>query len=182
MKAVVVDTNVPLTANGRAEQADLDCVKNCLEALEDCRERRLVVLDDEMVILEEYMGNLSLSGQPGLGDFFLKWVWDHQANPDHCERVHLTPREGLPDEYEEFPDDPDLAGFDRSDRKFVAVARGSVHSPEVLNATDTDWWHFRTALTSHGVPVKFLCPKLMGAEQPNPERKRPQRRRRKRPR
>ncbi len=161
MKAVVVDTNVAVVANGRAEQASPDCLQACLDALRDTREKGLVVLDDDMRILKEYMDNLSLSGQPGLGDAFLKWVWTHQANTVRCETVHITPKSGESDNFEEFPADPALASFDLSDRKFVAVARASRHKPVVLNAVDTDWWIFRTPLRKHRVRVRFLCPELM---------------------
>ena len=160
MRAVVVDTNVAVVANGRAEQASPDCLQACLDALKNIRERRMVVLDDAMRILKEYMDNLSLSGQPGLGDAFLKWVWDHQATT-RCEQVHITPKSGEEDNFEEFPADPALAGFDLSDRKFVAVARVSRHKPPVLNAVDTDWWVFRTPLKKHRVRVRFLCPEHM---------------------
>jgi len=54
-----------------------------------------------------------------------------------------------------------LARFDRSDRKFVAVALASQLNPNVLNATDTDWWHYRECLAKHGVRVVFLCSDLM---------------------
>jgi hypothetical protein len=56
---------------------------------------------------------------------------------------------------------PRLGGFDRSDRKFVAVARASAHGPMIVNAVDTDWWIYRVALQRHGVRVEFLCPDLM---------------------
>jgi hypothetical protein len=68
---------------------------------------------------------------------------------------------GNGEDYEEFPDDPELARFDRSDRKFVAVTLASRLDPDVLNATDTDWWHYRECLKKYGVRVVFLCPNLM---------------------
>jgi hypothetical protein len=160
MRAVVVDTNVAVVANGKAEQASLDCQQACVDTLKNIRERGTVVLDDAMRILKEYMNNLSLSGQPGLGDAFLKWVWEHQSTT-RCEQVHITPRSDREDDFEEFPADPDLEGFDPSDRKFVAVVRVSRHKPPVLNAVDTDWWHFRTPLKKHRVRVRFLCPEHM---------------------
>ncbi len=129
MRAVVVDTNVAVVANGRAEQASLDCQQACLDELKKIKEREMVVLDDAMHILKEYMDNLSLSGQPGLGDAFFKWVWDNQANTTRCEMVHVTPKSDREDDFEEFPKDPALAGFDPSDRKFVAAARASRHKP-----------------------------------------------------
>ena len=63
--------------------------------------------------------------------------------------------------FEEFPGAPSLAGFDMDDRKFVAVALASGTGPEILNASDTDWWDFREPLERHGVRVNFLCPELM---------------------
>ncbi len=39
MNASVVDTNVPVVANGKSAQADPDCVIACIKALTDIRER-----------------------------------------------------------------------------------------------------------------------------------------------
>jgi len=133
----------------------------CLSALESARRKCLVALDDGGRILGEYMKHLSPSGQPGAGDLFVKWLWENQANPRRCERVKITPRPQEDDNFEEFPDDPDLEDFDRADRKFVAVARSSHYDPTVLNATDTDWWIFRKPLAKHGVRIEFLCPNRM---------------------
>jgi len=163
MSAFVVDTNVPVVANGRAEQAGPRCVLACLAALEEVHDSGVVVLDDGMRVLQEYMDNLSMSGQPGAGDFFMKWVWENQAVPAHCERITITPRGEAPDDFEEFPRDPELAGFDRADRKFVALALASARRPTVLNAVDSDWWVFGDALARHGVVVNNLCPEQRGA-------------------
>jgi hypothetical protein len=101
---------------------------------------------------------LSLSGQPGMGDAFFKWVFQNQANSQVCETVEIHPRKGSDTDFEEFPKDPALAGFDPSDRKFVAVARTSARRPPILNAVDSDWWDFREPLRRNGVEVRFLCP------------------------
>ena len=161
MTALVVDTNVPIVANGRSPQAGPTCVLACIDALDDLRSHHKIVLDNLGHILEEYRRHLSATGQPGVGDAFFKWVWDIQGNPAHCEMVEIRLRDDGQD-YEEFPDDPGLARFDRSDRKFVAVAIASKLDPNVLNATDTDWWHYRECLKRHGVRVVFLCSALMG--------------------
>ena len=161
MNAVVVDTNVAVVANGGTEQAGPDCVLACLRALKSVIDESLVALDDGWRIMNEYMRYISPSGQAGAGDMFMKWVWANQANPERCELVRITPRASNGEDYEEFPDDPELAGFHRSDRKFAAVALASGYGPAVLNATDTDWWHYRRPLEKHGVLVEFLCPELM---------------------
>jgi len=161
MKSVVVDTNVGLVANGKAEQASPECVLTCIDRLERIREKEKVLLDDGMYILHEYMLNLSMSGQPGAGDAFMKWIWENQANPAHCKLIHITPKEPGSDNFEEFPNDPDLSDFDLSDRKFVAVSIASGLNPPILNASDKDWWEYRKPLERNGVQIDFLCPDLM---------------------
>ena len=131
----------------------------CITALETiCRNRR-IVLDDRGDILDEYRRHLHPSGQPGPGDAFFMWLWNHQADERHCTTVAVVadPDRG----YREFPDDPALDGFDRDDRKFVAVARAVGTKPPILNASDTDWWHYRQALRRHGIQIQYLCPELM---------------------
>jgi hypothetical protein len=155
-----LDTNVAVVANGRASQASNSCVSTCITALLDLRESHRVLVDERGLILDEYRRSLSPSGQPGPGDAFFKWLWDNQGNPDHCRQVDITPT-GDARGFEEFPDDPGLATFDRSDRKFVAVAIASVERPPILNASDTDWWNHRDALSRHGVTIRFLCQELM---------------------
>ncbi len=158
-----MDTNVAVVANGQAEQASPSCTLKCIEALRHIRDERRILLDEGNLILQEYRGRLSFSGQPGPGDFFFKWLHDNQANPVHCRKIPLHPH---PDrDFEEFPDDPALSSFDRSDRKFAAVALASGTRPKVLNASDTDWWNYHAQLQNHGVEVDFLCPELMGARQ-----------------
>lgn len=157
MSGFVVDTNVAVVANGRTLQAGPACVTACVAALRAARDG-IVVLDDGRRIIREYMNNLSLSGQPGAGDLFMKWVFDNQAVEDRYELVPLTQQSGDPDDFAEFPADIALKNFDRSDRKFVAVALGSNNAPEVLNAVDSDWWDFRHALSKYGIQIAFLCP------------------------
>lgn len=99
----VIDTNVPVVANAKSEQADPECVIACIDALFGIRENGIIILDDARLILQEYMHNLSMSGQPGAGDSFMKWVWDMQANEKHCKRVHITPGESDPTDFAEFP-------------------------------------------------------------------------------
>lgn len=160
-EAVVIDTNVPVVANGKTSQAGHQCILACIEALETAKGNQRVLLDSIGLILDEYRRNLSPSGQPGLGDAFFKWLWDNQANTDHCGRIGITPSDTDNSSFAEFPNYPELASFDQDDRKFVAVALASGKNPPILNASDTDWWNHREVLKHHGVGVRFLCPELM---------------------
>ncbi len=156
----VMDTNVAVVANGKAEQADQECVSECIARLSKLRRECILLLDYENLILDEYRRNLHPSGQPGLGDSFFKWLFENQANPKHCRRIYISPHAERG--FVEFPTDPRLFSFDQDDRKFVAVAVASGTDPKILNASDTDWWLHRVALQDHGVEVDFVCPELMG--------------------
>ena len=158
MAAFVVDTNVPIVANGKSHP-DPTCVIACVDALLGVRSDGVIVIDDAMLILNEYLDHLTLRGEPGAGDAFMKWVWTVQGDENRCDRVMITPfiDNGV-ENFAEFPDDPDLAAFDRSDRKFVAVALTSRRNPAILNAVDSDWAENHAALERNGVIVRFLCP------------------------
>lgn len=162
MADLVIDTNVPIVANGEHEKASIGCIQACITALVRSRDGRVVV-DDLGLIFAEYRNNLAHRGQPGVGDAFFKWLWDNQANDDHCRRVAVTPLHGGWRLFAEFPDDDRLREFDQSDQKFVAVALASALHPPILNASDTDWWPVRHDLDRHGVVIEFLCPELMRA-------------------
>ena len=160
-KKVVMDTNVAVVANLQATHADEDCVETCIQAIECIMDRCCIVVDNQWAIMGEYEGQLNSSGQPGVGDAFLKWLLTHLWNPSHCLQVAINADSARG--YREFPNDPELARFDRSDRKFVAVARAADEDspPPILNASDTDWWDHRKVLKIHGIQIEFLCPGLM---------------------
>lgn len=158
---VIVDTNVLIVANGKASHADIDCELACVEALGQIQGDGRVLVDQSGFVFAEYQRHLSHSGQPGLGDVFFKWLWDNQAQASICTKVDIAPEDDTGTSFAVFPPDPELEGFDLSDRKFVAVAIASREAPPILNATDTDWWRHREALNSYGVNVKFLCPQHM---------------------
>ena len=158
MDSFVVDTNVAVVANGNALQADVKCQLTCTRTLVKLREMR-VCLDSGDLILAEYRKKLSLSGQPGVGDMFMKWIHQNQYNPNVCERVEISPHTKR--KYKEFPDDPRLNKFHPDDRKFVAVVLASKHKPYILNAVDSDWSEFREPLFDHKVKVKELCPQCV---------------------
>ena len=159
----IIDTNVAVVANQRDVSAGLRCIGRCIRHLREVQERHVVVLDQNWLILREYMRELRSEGQPGVGDAFLKWILTNQANPARCEMVFITPVPGSEDgnDFNEFPNDARLADFDRADRKFVAVAIAHSESPPICNATDTDWRPVVSVLGEYGVMVKFLCPEEM---------------------
>jgi hypothetical protein len=152
----VVDTNVLIVANGRdCPQASPECVVTCAQHLQEIQQHGTLVLDDAWHIIREYMHKVSQTGQPGAGDAFLKWVLTNQSNSQCVEKISITPIGD--DEFAEFPSTPTLADFDRSDRKFVAVALTHPQKPPICNAVDSDWRNFHEVLVQAGVTVEFLC-------------------------
>ena len=159
-KKCLVDTNVPKTANLAVKPAAIPgeltgCVLACVEAIEHIVHKRGLVIDAGDEIFDEYRQNLSLKGQPGLGDSFMKWVHDNRWQFSAEDRVTIT-KNG--DSYDEFPVHDGLNQFDRSDRKFVAVANAHPDKPPILQATDSKWWGWKDALAEAGITVNFLCP------------------------
>jgi hypothetical protein len=160
----VVDTNVALVANGAAD-ASPDCILTCTRRLLEITREGCIAIDDEWRIIREYQRKLSPSGQPGPGDAFLKWVLNHQGNPQRCRRVKLNPRLGKGEDFEEFPSHSALAEFDPADRKFVAVAVACQGGPiPILQAVDSKWWGWAEALRECQVEVEFLCPAEIAAK------------------
>lgn len=151
--AVVVDTNVAIVANGREGEtnADADCQLSCVETLRSVVAEE-VAIDDRRVILQEYRNRLDFSGRPGVGDAFFKHIWDHQYQDRRVQQVVVTPCDDDSRGFEELPEN----AFDRSDRKFLAVA--VVANALVLNATDSDWREQQALMDELGVEVRQLCP------------------------
>ena len=162
-----MDTNVAIVANDKAHHVNDDCREACRRELKRIEKKQYrLVMDCNGQILDEYKRYLNLAGQPGPGDAFFKWAFNHSI-------VWVYINEDAALGYREFPDDPDLNGFDPSDRKFVAVARAAdqENPPLILNASDTDWWHYRSAFRKHNIQIKFLCCELMNQKKAAVKRK-----------
>ena len=152
MTAFVVDTNVPIVANGRAPQADDQCRSSCVGKLGYLMEQGTVAIDDKDAILTEYIANFSRSGGRSVGDQFFIHVINNRYDETRVQRVGVTPIDDERRSFEELPENT----FDQSDRKFLAVAVSA--KAVVLNATDSDWGEQRELMDGLGVKVEQLCP------------------------
>ena len=151
----IVDTNVAIVANGRSEQADDALTEKCIDIILQITETGGLVLDSDGRIFDEYWQNLNLSGQPGTGDLFVKWVHDFQWRPEFCEQRQIHCLNEDEQEFAEFPKNENLQDFDVSDRKFVAVANAGSHCP-ILQAVDFKWWGWKDTLADEGIDVVFV--------------------------
>ena len=157
----VVDVNVGIAANGEADVCAA-CELKCIEILQAIMTDGRVAIDAQERIWNEYMAHLHISGEPGMGDQFLRWIHENQWNSGgRCETVPITPTAEDPLDFSEFPKAVALRSFDRSDRKYVAVAIvcGQLLGPAtILHATDRGWWKHASALAAEDVQVVHLCP------------------------
>jgi len=152
----VVDTNVLLVANLGHDEISEDCVEACVKALNEVQSSGMVVIDDQYLILEEYQHKTNSHSPKGVGDAFLKWLLQNQANPAKVVQVPVTPMAN--DRFDEFPNADLQDRFDPPDRKFVAVAASDGGSAPILQAADCKWLDWWQTLNQHKIKVRFLCP------------------------
>lgn len=152
---VVVETNVPIAANGRETHASLACQYTCTEFLEKLaspKSNTSIILDEQGMILDEYRHYLNYKGQPGVGDMFFKYLHDHMYLD---KKVKLVPISPITDETRGFSELP-VNPIDKSDRKFLAVA--IVANANIINAMDTDWHEKAVFVDLMKIKVQQLCP------------------------
>jgi len=152
----VIDTNVLIVANNReSPQASPKCIISCIKWLKSFEKSGILVIDSNWLMIEEYQNKVNSSGQPGVGDAFLKWILLNRSNPHRCQQVQITQIAEY--EFREFPKSESLQKFDLSDRKFVAVTLTHPQRPAIANAVDSDWFIFQEALVANGITIEFLC-------------------------
>jgi hypothetical protein len=77
--------------------------------------------------------------------------------------VKINPRQtNTTNTFEEFPNDPDLAAFDPSDQKWIALAfAGHLTYKEIIpiiQAVDVEKWRgFVTTLRNYNIEIDFIC-------------------------
>ncbi len=148
----VVDTNVPVIANGRNTNASITCRLAAIAFLNKLTLRGRTILDLGGEIQNEYHRYLYPQGQPGVGDRFYQIILN--SAPSRVERIDL-PKDPSSGEFCDFPVDPALASFHRSDRKFAAAARKC--SIPVAISIDKGWLDHNSALSANGIIVQFIC-------------------------
>lgn len=158
---MVIDTNVLMVANEDfpPEQADEDCVSACINRLigiQNGGSKEKVVLDEDDRLLDEYQQTLRSSQQPSTGHAFLHWLYQAGWNSALCDRVQITCTNESSQVFEEFPNHPDLAEFDVSDRKFVATANAHPEKPTILQAVDVKWMGWEKAMNECGLSIEWL--------------------------
>lgn len=150
----VVDTNVAVAANGKCDHANMACQLACIDFLQSVTTTisHKIVVDNLGLIFEEYKKRFSFKGQPGVGDSFFKFLYDHMYSGRKVELAQVTPIDDMARGFKELP----INDFDASDRKFLATAVSA--GAQIANAVDTDWNCKHELVASVGVRVRQLCP------------------------
>lgn len=149
---VVVDTNVLIVANGKADHASDRCVIGAVDFLEHARSDSVVVLDSLGLISDEYQRYCSYRGQPGVGDYFFLHLHRMQGTR-HVHLVDISPDgDGS---YLEVPSA--LRGFDPSDQKFIAAVVADDYRSTIVNCVDSDWREAEDALLEAKILVHQVC-------------------------
>ncbi len=154
----VVDTNVAMTADGRNAAASAQCQAASATALQEVMRGGHLFVDADGLILDEYIAALNVKGQPSLGRAVLTWFINNQWHPQRVSRVAITSTPRGPTLFLELARPPDGVLYDPSDQKFLAVAAAHPDRPPILQALDSKWWGWQSALGAIGVTIDFLCP------------------------
>lgn len=153
----VIDTNVLLTASGKASHHSNDeCKLEAAKFLHKIQGNKILIhLDESGDILKEYRKKSSTFKDRRAGDEFLRYLIQNAYRKNLVDFVRVEKDEQ--ENHIHFPADPDLRKFDNDDRKFVAVAIASNREPEIVNAGDSrSWENYKNSLQKY-VKLKFLC-------------------------
>jgi hypothetical protein len=156
----IIDTNVPISAG--AEQVEPACQWECIQLLKQVLGYEVrVLMDRQGAIWREYRKHMYPDPNPdvGLAYQFLAHLLDYSAV------YYLELAQDEDGNWQAYPDDSELANFDPSDKKWVALAKTYEQETgqiaPIVNATDSDWLHFETILAKHGIQLELLCRDLL---------------------
>lgn len=156
MTEYIVDTNVPLVAQGTASQMSSNCEMNCGDFLEKLFQGHFkLVIDNNYHLIREYENKMTKGSQVQYGNRFLKWIYTNQANPLKIKTVEIEQIDEF--NFAEVPQSLIDINFDNSDRKFVAVAVANKNQAPIVQAADSKWIGWEEALNNIGVRIYFLC-------------------------
>jgi hypothetical protein len=154
--ACIVDTNVPIVANGDNQETSYECRFHTVDFLESLMNSGTLIVDVEGLVEQEYYNNLRI-GYPGVGNRFLQHFFS--AHSHRVSRIELGPETKSGYECLEFKGS--LKNFDKSDRKFAALS--VVTGRPVYVSVDSDWVISKDDLRKSGVKFTCLCGEDMRA-------------------
>lgn len=162
MAKVIIDANVIYLARipvpGFSDDV-LPLARKCIEFIENLKKDKSakVVLDGGLEIYKEYLDAFTEVKEtaPNAGAAFCHWFFTYFSRIAAEDFVQITPIEEKR-KYKEFPNDPRLEEFDKSDKKYVAVANKHPEHPPIYEGSDSKWLGYRDVLTEYGINIIFL--------------------------
>lgn len=147
----VVDTNVPLVAEGLHGGACKECCLDAISWVAHVTAGHSIVLDSGREILSEYRRQLErLQGRdPGLAGKF----YEYALAPENHVIAAITRSKTAVFGYDEIPKTAKLQGFDARDFKFIATAVSHGGPNTIVQCADSKWLTFESALAEIGVTV-----------------------------
>ena len=150
-RCFIIDTNIIIAANGGTDHLEEKETDKCKQFVSTLFENSIISLDLQGEIFQEYFKYVDRRGQPGIGDYFVKYLWDRQNNIKYCEKVNIEKnKKGI---YKQFNKKEDLLEFDSNDQKFIAVYLGSKMNTIICNASDSDWENSKALLMKYNINV-----------------------------
>lgn len=158
----VVDENVLVVANDLSRlsrgleplcpEASEECRIACAEELYRLVEKGNVVLDGGSEYFDKYRAHCSLQGQPGVGDTFLRSVFERGYTP-WATRVAIRDEQGNYTIPQEIMD----SSFDRDDLPWLAGCHRGPPRTSLINAVDSDYAEHADLLRKHKIVVREVC-------------------------
>lgn len=109
--------------------------------------RRILVLDTAWRMIDEYKRNLGESAENNIG---MRVVYEKMSTARWLDvPCDAAGREQL-------PQDLDDAHDYRGDRKLIALALADKNNSTIVNACDTDWYDWDSALSTYGIAVEQI--------------------------
>lgn len=129
-----------------------DCRVKCAERLMKAIRTGKVVLDAGSEYFDKYRAHCSMQGQPGVGDAFVRLVYE-RGYTDWAQRVEIRTGDGTI----RLPPEITGSGFDNDDYLWIAGALNCPKKACVVNAVDADYHEHAELLNNNGLIVDQLC-------------------------
>lgn len=156
----IIDTNVIYKASipiSKLDGDDLDCAHKCVCFLNKFVKdhANILVLDRGRRIIKEYLNAYRevVHGGPDYATVFFRTVIGGKSAFHVDDSTEITPNG---DGFCEYPSDVRLVDFDRSDKKFIALANAHALHPQIVEGADSKWWGIKDVLAEYGISVLFV--------------------------
>ena len=154
---IIMDTNVAAKAATPQEECkpeEWDMQERCIEFIREFTKNTdsQLVLDFDYEIIKEYRNRIP--NDTSIGKIFWHWFNCYIGKIPFENMVKLEKDDD--GNYVMFPLEKRTEEFDRSDRKFVALARTHNEHPPIIEAADGKWLGFKDVFGEYGVHIEFL--------------------------